>query len=324
MTKITEFQNKINQLIDAQDFKKNPTELYSPIEYVMSQSGKRLRPVLTLLACDLFNGNIEKAIYPALAIEIFHNFTLVHDDIMDKAPIRRGKDTVYKKWNSDIAILAGDTMFAMAYQYATKTDRNLIPGILEVFSKTAIEVCEGQQYDMNFESSNEVTISDYLEMIRLKTAVLLGASLEIGAVCAGADAESIKNIYDFGINLGIAFQLKDDLLDSYGNTEQFGKMKGGDIASNKKTFLYLKALELAAPNQLKELTELYSNSSNSIDSKISDVIKIFDQLNIKEEVSAVMEDFFLQSLRSLEKVKADNDKKQALQNFATTLYHRNH
>lgn len=324
MTKISEFQNQINQLIAAQDFDKSPGELYFPIQYVMSQGGKRLRPVLTLLACDLFNGTIEKALYPALAIEIFHNFTLVHDDIMDKAPIRRGKETVYKKWNSDIAILAGDTMFAMAYQYAAKTDAQLIPDILRVFSKTAIEVCEGQQYDMNFETSDDVTIDDYLEMIRLKTAVLLGASLEIGAICAGADEQSIKHIYDFGINLGIAFQLKDDLLDTYGDTEQFGKMKGGDIATNKKTFLYLKAKELSSEAQLSELTNLYKLTDMETKEKIADVIDIFNQLHIKDHVSASMENYFLRSLESLKHVKADSVKKDALQLFATSLYHRNH
>jgi len=257
MEKIAEYQALITKLIDLQDYKKEPPELYDPIIYVMSQGGKRLRPMFTLLACDMFGGDITHALYPALAIEMFHSFTLIHDDIMDKAPIRRGEETVYKKWNSDIAILSGDTLFAMAYQNATQTDNRLIKPILEVFSKTAIEVCEGQQYDMNFETARKVSLEEYIEMIRLKTAVLIGASVKIGAIAAGADYTSIRNLYDFGVSFGLAFQLMDDLLDVYGNLEQFGKIRGGDIASNKKTYLYLKALELGDKEQKKQLKKLF-------------------------------------------------------------------
>lgn len=255
MDKIRFFGDQIAHLIEELDFRKEPPELYDPIAYTMNQGGKRLRPLLTLLACDLFGGDIQKALYPALSIEVFHNFTLVHDDIMDRAPLRRGKETVYKKWNSDIAILAGDTMFALAYTYALKTDAEIVPEILTVFSKAAIEVCEGQQYDMNFEQLASVSIDEYIRMIRLKTAVLLGASLEIGAICARADQNDVRKLYQFGIELGIAFQLKDDLLDVYGDTEKFGKLSGGDIATNKKTFLYLKAMELANNKQNKELKQ---------------------------------------------------------------------
>jgi geranylgeranyl diphosphate synthase, type II len=324
MDKIQEFQQKINALIQKQDFSKSPAELYEPICYVMSQEGKRLRPLLTLLACDLFDGDIQKALYPAMAIEVFHNFTLVHDDIMDNAPLRRGKETVYKKWNSNIAILAGDTMFAMAYQYAVKTDPELIPDILGVFSQAAIEVCEGQQLDMNFENLELVTIDDYLNMIRLKTAVLLGASLKIGAITAMADAQSIKDIYDFGIHLGIAFQLKDDLLDVYGNEQKFGKMSGGDIAANKKTYLYLKALELADIQQREELSLLYKTQPENPEEKIVRVKEIFNSLQIENYVSNVMEEFYEKSLGFLDEVKADLDKKGALRSFAAQLYHRIH
>jgi len=325
MTRIQQLQQEINTLISQQKFKGNPPALYAPIAYIMDQGGKRLRPLLTLLACDLFEGNIQDALYPALAVEVFHNFTLVHDDIMDKAPLRRGKETVYKKWNADIAILSGDTMFAMAYQYTLKTKTELVPAILEVFSKAAIEVCEGQQMDMDFEQDENVKIDDYLNMIRLKTAVLLGASLEIGAVVAQADAKQVKAIYDFGIALGMAFQLKDDLLDVYGKQEDFGKMSGGDIAANKKTYLLLKALELADENTKERLTRLYSQQ-NTIDesSKIQEVKAIFEQLNVQQEVSNVMEAYYQQSLEILNTLNAKKKKKDELAAFANYLYNRNY
>ncbi len=324
MVKIQEFQQIINALIESQDFKKSPSELYEPICYVMSQEGKRLRPLLTLLACDLFDGDIQKALYPAMAIEVFHNFTLVHDDIMDNAPLRRGKETVYKKWNSNIAILAGDTMFAMAYQYAVKTDSELISEILGVFSQAAIEVCEGQQLDMNFENIEQVTIDDYLNMIRLKTAVLLGASLKIGAIAAKAYPQSVKDIYEFGIHLGIAFQLKDDLLDVFGNEEKFGKKSGGDIVANKKTYLYLKARELANQQQTDELSLLYKSQPEDPTEKIIKVKDIFNVLGIEGYVSNVMEEYYEKSLGFLDAVNADKEKKDALRTFAAQLYHRVH
>jgi len=291
MTRIQQLQQEINTLISSQKFQGNPPALYAPIAYIMKQGGKRLRPVLTLLACDLFEGNIQDALYPALAVEMFHNFTLVHDDIMDKAPLRRGKETVYKKWNADIAILSGDTMFAMAYQYTLKTKAQFVPSILQVFSKAAIEVCEGQQLDMDFEKKDEVSIADYLDMIRLKTAVLLGASLEIGAVVAQATPKQVKAIYDFGTALGMAFQLKDDLLDVYGTQAEFGKISGGDIAGNKKTYLLLKALQLADDQTKARLNRLYK-PDNTIEkaSKINEVKAIFARLNVKGEVEKVIAD----------------------------------
>ncbi|MCK9451765.1 MAG: polyprenyl synthetase family protein [Bacteroidales bacterium] len=325
MTKIEHFQQQINDLIKSQQFDGNPKALYEPIAYTMHQGGKRLRPLLALLACDLFGGDTDKVLYPALAVEVFHNFTLVHDDIMDKAPLRRGKETVYKKWNSDIAILSGDTMFALAYQYTLKTDTALIPGILQVFSKAAIEVCEGQQMDMEFETDSEVTLVDYLDMIRLKTAVLLGASLEIGALVASAKKQDVKAIYDFGIALGMAFQLKDDLLDVYGNQDDFGKVSGGDIAANKKTFLLLKALEIADKADHDQLTKLY-NSKNPIAEaeKISAVKAIYEKLEIKQTVEAAMEDYYQQAIRFLRNVDASEDKKEDLASFASFLYTRNY
>ncbi len=296
--------------------------MYAPIEYVMSQGGKRLRPTLTLLACDLFDGNVIDSIFPALAVEIFHNFTLVHDDIMDKAPIRRGLDTVYKKWNSDIAILSGDTMFAMAYQYAVKTNPSHITSVLDVFSKTAIEVCEGQQLEMDFELREDVAIDEYIRMITLKTAVLLGASLKIGGIIAGADENAVNEIYQFGVNLGIAFQLQDDLLDVYGQEETFGKKNGGDIIANKKTFLYLKAIEKANPQQRKKLTELFQSTSILAEEKISSVISVYNELNIQNETELAMTDFYSKSFGHLSMARGNHSKTMVLKQFAEGLYKR--
>ncbi len=323
MQKISEFQTIINDLIAAQNFHKTPERLYEPIAYVMSQGGKRLRPLLTLLACDLFDGNCEEAKYPALAVEVFHNFTLVHDDIMDKAPLRRGSETVYKKWNADIAILSGDTMFAMAYQYAVKTRPHLIPGVLETFSQAAIEVCEGQQLDMDFETSNDVSIDDYLHMITLKTAVLLGASLKIGALVADANPIAVNEIYTLGIKLGIAFQLQDDLLDVYGEEKVFGKQQGGDIIANKKTYLYLKALELANTEQADELRALYQDTTMEAAEKVKKVVALFDTLGIRQETHRMMTHFFNESLEHLENTAANPQKREGLRQFAQQLYERN-
>lgn len=324
MNRIAEFKTFINQLIQEQNFQRQPQALYAPIDYVMMQDGKRLRPILTLLACDLFGGDLQLAKYPALAIEVFHNFTLVHDDIMDDAPLRRGFETVYKKWNSNIAILSGDTMFAMAYQYAVKTAPDRIPLILNVFSKAAIEVCEGQQLDMDFELQRTVTIDDYIQMITLKTAVLLGASLQIGAIAAYADAANIENIYQFGIHLGIAFQLQDDMLDVYGSQDKFGKKNGGDIVANKKTYIYLKALELANAEQKQLLENLYQSAATDNGQKIKTVTSIFDALNIKDHVSELMQKYYDQSFQFLDNTTADKDKIALAKDFARQLYNRTH
>ncbi|HQO49685.1 MAG TPA: polyprenyl synthetase family protein [Bacteroidales bacterium] len=323
MNQVFEFQSLINRIISEQNFRKQPERLYAPIEYVMSQGGKQLRPTLTLLACDLFDGNVNDSIFPALAVEIFHNFTLVHDDIMDKAPIRRGLDTVYKKWNSDIAILSGDTMFAMAYQYAVKTNPSHITSVLDVFSKTAIEVCEGQQLDMDFELRDDVTIDEYIRMITLKTAVLLGASLKIGGLIAGADEKAVNEIYQFGVNLGIAFQLQDDLLDAYGREETFGKKNGGDIVANKKTFLYLKAIEKANLQQQNKLIALFQSTSILAEDKISGVISVYDELNIQKETELAMADYYSKSFGHLSKAGGNHSKAEVLKQFAEGLYRRN-
>ncbi|MFZ4399785.1 MAG: polyprenyl synthetase family protein [Bacteroidales bacterium] len=322
MHTIQELQDITNETISAQKFEGNPSLLYEPINYTLSQGGKRIRPVLTLLACELFGGNIEKAVYPAIGMEIFHNFTLLHDDIMDKAPIRRGKDTVYKKWNTNIAILSGDTMFAMAYEYILKTEIKFIPDILHVLSRTAIEVCEGQQFDMNFETDDNISISDYIEMIRLKTAVLLGGSLKIGAIIGGANSESANNIYDFGINIGLAFQLKDDLLDVFSEVEKFGKITGGDILTNKKTYLYLKAFELAKGVQLQKLKHSFSLSENNSQQKIDSVKSIYNELEIESLTISEMQLYYDKAIECLNKINIEPIYKKSIISFAELLMGR--
>ncbi len=317
-----ELQDKIKQTLLEEKFEGSPPLLYEPISYTLSQGGKRMRPLLTLLACDMFGGNIEDAVYPAIGIEVFHNFTLLHDDIMDKAPIRRGKETVYKKWNTNIAILSGDTMFALAYEYMLKTQTKFVPAILQVLNRTAIEVCEGQQFDMNFETDENICIADYLEMIRLKTAVLLGGSLKIGAIIGGADKEDANNIYDFGINIGLAFQLKDDLLDVYSDVEKFGKVTGGDIVTNKKTYLYLKAFELAVGEGLQNLKNCFSLSENESEKKIAGVKSVYNELNIEGLTIKEMQQYYDKALEYLDKITIDASHKQNLIYFAQQLMRR--
>ncbi len=322
MPSVQELQEKVAIAFSKQTFEGNPSELYAPVEYTLSQTGKRLRPVLVLIACDLFGGDVEKALNPALGIEIFHNFTLLHDDIMDKAPIRRGKETVYKKWNTNIAILSGDVMFITAYQYIIKVDAHLLPDLLKLFNQTSIEVCEGQQYDMNFETLNDVSIDDYLDMIRLKTAVLLGCSLKTGAIIAGASETDQKNIYDFGVNIGIAFQLKDDLLDVYSDVEKFGKMTGGDIITNKKTFLYLKAFELAKGERLSHLQKFFSLNEEDSDIKINGVKAIYNELDIEAITLAEMQAYYNKALENLKNIDVSDERKENLLSFAAQLMKR--
>jgi len=322
MHTIEELQDKINNILLQQKFKGTPPLLYEPISYTLSQGGKRIRPLLTLLACDMFGGNIENAVYPAIGMEIFHNFTLLHDDIMDKAPIRRGKETVYKKWNTNIAILSGDTMFALAYEYIIKTETEYIPDILHVLNRTAIEVCEGQQFDMNYETDANIGIDDYLEMIRLKTAVLLGGSLKIGAIIGGADKNDAANIYDFGVNIGLAFQLKDDLLDVYSDVEKFGKITGGDIVTNKKTYLYLKAFDLAKGERLSNLKSFFNLTEKEREKKIAGVQSIYNELDIESLTIKQMQLYFDKALESLNKIPLATFRKQNLINFAQQLMER--
>ena len=256
MEKIKQLQREFADFMETVEFVKEPKGLYEPIAYTVLQKGKRLRPMLCLLANDMFGGDFDDAKYPALGLETGHNFSLIHDDIMDQAPLRRGMETVYKKWNTNTAILSGDVTLMMANQFVMRTTKPVEAATL--FNKVMIEIGEGQQYDMNFETQRVVTIPEYLEMIRLKTAVLLASSLQMGAIIAGADEEDQKNLYDFGIALGMAFQLQDDILDCYSDVAVFGKVTGGDIMENKKTLMYLKALELAPAADRERLEALFS------------------------------------------------------------------
>ena len=319
-----EILQKVNDTLANLNFSREPKELYEPISYSLGMGGKRIRPVLTILACEMFGGNIEDAIFPSIGLELFHNFTLIHDDIMDKAPIRRGMETVYRKWNTDTAILSGDTMFAIAYKFVVKTKVNYIPDILEIFTNAAIEVCEGQQYDMNFESEESITLPQYTEMIRLKTAALLSASLKIGAVIGNADKKNADLIYKFGENIGIAFQIMDDLLDVYGDSEKFGKTNSGDIQTNKKTFLYLKACELADKSNLENLKYFYSSNykEQSVILKVEKVIEIYDRLNIKNITLSEIDTYYNKAIACLDKINVESNLKSELRNYTDKLMKR--
>lgn len=323
MMNVEQIQSLINNYIDNQNFEGNPSELYAPISYIMSQGGKRMRPTLCLLACDMFGGNVDDCMIPAVAAEIFHNFTLVHDDIMDQAPLRRGMETVYHKWNSDIALLSGDTMLIKAFQYVLATKKEYSYEVFAELCKVALEVCEGQQFDLNFETQDDVSLDAYLEMIRLKTAVLLGSVLKIGAIVAKVDAKNQKAIYDFGINLGLAFQLQDDIFDCYGDVKVFGKMTGGDISDNKKTYLYLKALEIASEDDRNILKQLFAMPKGRDENKIQTVLNIYDKYDVKNIVTELMTKYYHDSLKNLDDIDLPEEKKLILRDYAAYLYTRN-
>jgi len=314
----------INNKIEEIAISSKPENLYSPIRYILSLGGKRLRPVLTLAACDLFDAPLSNAMNLALGVEVFHNFTLLHDDIMDKAPLRRGKATVHEKWDANIAILSGDTMFALAYKQLLKTDSPNLHLILQSFTQTAIEVCEGQQLDMDFEEMDNVSISDYINMIRLKTAVLLGCSLKIGALAGNAVAQQANLLYDFGVNVGIAFQLKDDYLDAFGDSDKFGKSIGGDIIENKKTYLYLKCLELATADDAKLLQEFYFGKHHNSETKVEKVLSIFRKYQVGAAIKTEMEAYFEKSIQILHQIDASGEKKNQLLEYARWLFERDY
>ena len=318
MEKIKQLQQDFADFMTKTDFTGQPKELYEPIAYTILQSGKRMRPMLCLLANEMFDGDENEALWPALALETFHNFTLIHDDIMDKAPLRRGKETVYQKWNSDIAILSGDAMLAKAFQYALQPKKGA--ELAQQLGKVAIEICEGQQMDLNFETLGNVTIAEYLEMIRLKTAVLLATALQMGATVASATEANIQHLYDFGINMGMSFQLQDDILDLYSDVEVFGKRHGGDIADNKKTYLYLKALELASEKDRKRLEYLFTlRMDHDEEEKIEEVQAIYDRLHVKEAVEQVMLDYDRKAIKALAAISLPEEKKKHLRAYAELL-----
>ncbi len=322
MKTFQEISEIINNEVSRLNWQKSPTQLYEPIGYVLSMGGKRVRPALTLLACNMFSDDIKPAIKPALGIEIFHNFTLLHDDIMDRADIRRGKPTVHKKWDDNTAILSGDMMQIIAYQFIAETPYKYLKQVLDVFSVTAGEICEGQQYDMDFESRSNVSSEEYIEMIRLKTAVLLGCALKCGAIIGGASASDAQNLYDFGINIGLAFQLKDDLLDVYGNEATFGKKIGGDILCNKKTFLLIQAQKLAKGEIFDTLNGWLQKSYQQPEEKIAAVTEIYNLLGVKKICEEKMNFYYERALANLKNVSVSEDKKHEITQLAKQLMYR--
>lgn len=305
------------------DFSKSlpasPANLYDPVRYTLSHSGKRMRPLLTLIGAGLFSENVKRALPAACGIELFHNFTLLHDDIMDNAPLRRGQPSVYAKWNHNIAILSGDAMYTEAFRQLAQSPKEVLPEVLEIFTRTALEVCEGQQYDMDFETQNNVSISGYLRMIELKTAVLLAASLQMGALCGGATKEEAEKLYAFGKHVGIAFQLQDDILDVFGEAGKFGKTVGGDIVANKKTFLLLKAFELANRYQKEELQNWLQADASDAKAKVEAVKSIYDQLGVRKAAEEEMTKQYEKGIAALQNVNADETKKKVLKDFADGL-----
>ena len=299
-----------------------PKGLYDPIKYILALGGKRLRPILTLMTADFFSGNINEAKNAALAVELFHNFSLIHDDIMDNAPLRRGKETVHEKWDLNTGILSGDAMLILAYQLFEAYDPAMFQQLAKLFSTTALQVCEGQQYDVDFETRNDVTIPEYIKMIDYKTAVLIGAAMKMGAIVANASEECCNNIYAFGRNLGIAFQLQDDYLDAFGNPETFGKQVGGDIISNKKTFLYLKALENSNALETETLNTLFTTQPEDPSQKIETVKELFKSTGSAKATISEIENYTKKAFELLNKIELKDDKKASLKSFGEWLMQR--
>ena len=324
MHSIEQLQNIINKAIAETKYTAKPAELYEPISYLMQLGGKRMRPVLVLVSTELFGGNVSNALDAAIGIELFHNFTLMHDDIMDKAPLRRGNQTVHVKWNESAAILSGDVMFVEAYKLMIRVDDSILRKVLDIFSDTASGVCQGQQADMNFEKRDQVSLEEYIEMIRLKTAVLLAGSMQIGALIGGAKKEQADLLYEFGENLGLAFQLQDDILDVYGDPEKFGKQVGGDILADKKTFLLIKARELAKGENASELEKWLNKPGISPDNKVNAITDIYNSLGVRKLAETEMENYVRKALNALDKITVEHSKKALLRGFAEQLLIREH
>ena len=319
---ILHYQKEFVSYLESKQWIHDPKNLYEPIDYILKLGGKRIRPVLTLMAADIFSSNFKKALPAALAVEVFHNFTLIHDDIMDAAPLRRGKATVHEKWDTNTGILSGDAMLILAYQYFENYEPVVFQKLAKLFSKTALEVCDGQQLDVDFETRNDVTIPEYINMIRLKTSVLVAAALKMGAIVAEANNENANLIYDFGLNLGLAFQLQDDYLDTFGNPETFGKQVGGDIIENKKTYLYLKALEVATEDDKGKLAYLYRKKLADSTDKISDVKRIFELNDIPLLIKQEIENYTEKAFNTLTQMDIKDTDKQNLKNFGLWLMNR--
>ncbi len=321
MNNFIEYKSAVADYINQINFTKEPKELYEPIGYIANLGGKRLRPLLTLFAAEVFGAQPTDAIHAAVAIELFHNFSLIHDDIMDEAPLRRGNKTVHEKWNVNTGILSGDAMLILAYQYFEHYEPFIFKDLAKLFSKTALEVCEGQQLDINFETRNNVSIPEYIKMIEYKTAVLVGAALEMGAIVANSSDGNKRAIYNFGRDLGIAFQLQDDYLDAFGETATFGKQIGGDILENKKTYLYLKSLENASKSDKTELLNWFSSKEGGQE-KIEAVKSLFEKTNATKDTQALIEEYTQKALLQLETLEIPNHFKEDLKNFALSLMSR--
>ncbi len=322
MLSIEKYQEEFVEFLNKYSTLKEPQNLYQPIDYILNLGGKRLRPVLTLMTTDIFGEDYKKGFDAALAVEVFHNFSLIHDDIMDDAPIRRGQETVHEKWDLNTGILSGDAMLIMAYQLFENYDNEVFKNLAKLFSKTALEVCEGQQYDIDFETRDDVTIPEYLKMIEYKTAVLVGAAMKMGAIVAKASKEDQNSIYEFGKNLGVAFQLQDDYLDAFGDSDTFGKQIGGDIIENKKTYLYLKALEFSEDDERYQLEDLFSINPKDNSDKIETVKQLFFSSGSSEETKKAIEEYTNKAFSVLETINISADKKAVLKQFGEQLMKR--
>lgn len=322
MNTISDYKSIIADYIDSIEIDKKPDELYQPIRYILSLGGKQIRPILTLFAAEIFGSGPQKAIYAATAIELFHNFSLIHDDIMDEAPLRRGKETVHHRWDTNTGILSGDAMLILAYQYFENYEPVIFRELAMLFSKTALEVCEGQQLDINFETRDDVSIEEYITMIDYKTAVLVGAALEMGAIVAETSDKNRQDIYDFGRYLGIAFQLQDDYLDAFGDSDTFGKQVGGDILENKKTFLYLRALIKGNEAERKELQEWFSTTDNNGEEKINRSKAIFENTKATDDIQAEIRKYTDKAIEILERLNISDTYKNELRDFSLELMNR--
>lgn len=322
MYSTNELLEKVNQALADNDVVKAPEGLYAPISYVLSLGGKRIRPVMTLMAYNLYREDVDAAMLPALGLETYHNFTLLHDDLMDRADVRRGKATVHRKWDDNTAILSGDNMLVMAMQRVCQCDAKHLPAVVALFTKTAIEIDEGQQYDMDFESRNDVSEEEYIEMIRLKTSVLLACALKMGAILADAPTSDLEALYEFGEKIGLAFQLQDDYLDVYGDYATFGKQIGGDIMCNKKTYMLINALRLAEGEQAAELQGWIDKTDAVRDEKVAAVTRIYNQLGIPSMCQARINAYFEQAMACLDKVNLPAERKNMLNELAYKLLNR--
>lgn len=318
-----QIRDEVNRFIENIKFEREPLELYKPIRYTIAQSGKRVRPVLCLMAYNLYNDNIAGALYPAVAMETYHNYTLIHDDVMDRADIRRGKPTVCAKWGDTAAILSGDTMLVLAYEFLAHAAPEKLPAMLALFTETAKEVGDGQQYDLDFENRGDVTEAEYMEMIRLKTSVLIAASLKMGGIVAGAPENDLQNLYAYGETMGLAFQLQDDMLDVYGDAALFGKKIGGDIRCNKKTFLLIKAMETASPEQRAQMNAWLNDANCDLDEKVAFFTDMYNKLGIKEICENRISELFAKCDAYIENLSVDAARKANLKQFADSLLNRN-